>query len=73
MFEDNNSCIDLSKSQRFSPRTKHTEIMYHNFRQYAYRGELEILPIDTVDQTGDIFTKPLNEVFFPYLRQKRSG
>ena len=73
MFEDNESCIALAKSQKFSPRTKHIAIKYHHFRHHADNGDLDILPIDTAEQTGDIFTKPLKEVLFPYLRKNLSG
>ena len=73
MFEDNNSCIALSESQKFSPRNKHIEIKYHHFRHHVTNGDLVIFTIDTKEQTGYIFTKPLPEKLFPYLRNKLVG
>lgn len=73
MFEDNNSCISLAKKQEFSPRTKHIAIKYHHFRKHVDDGSLEILPIDTTEQTADIFTKPLTQTLFEYLRAKLCG
>ena len=32
VFEDNESCIALARSQKFSPRTRHIAIKYHHFR-----------------------------------------
>lgn len=73
MFEDNNSTIALAKAEKFSPRTKHIAIKYHHFRHHVINNDLLILPIDTCEQTADIFTKPLNESLFPYLRGKLNG
>ena len=73
VFEDNESCIAIAKSQELSPRTRHIAIKYHHFRHYVDRSLVEILPISTSEQTADIFTKPLNEEVFVYLRKKLSG
>eukprot|EP00957_Ditylum_brightwellii_P203995 15337136-Ditylum_brightwellii.AAC.1 len=32
VFEDNQSCISIAKSYKFSPRTKHIALKYHHFR-----------------------------------------
>ena len=34
---------------------------------------IKILPINTKEQTADIFTKPLDEVLFVHLRKKLMG
>ena len=73
IFEDNESCIQLSKSPRMRPRTKHIAIKYHHFRKGIIDGLYEILSIDTAEQTADIFTKGLNETTFIYLRKKLNG
>ena len=73
VFEDNNSCISLATQQKFSPRTKHIALKYHHFRQYVRDNIVEILPIDTKEQIADIFTKPLDEKSFTYLREKFLG
>ena len=73
VWEDNNGCLALAKGQKFSPRTKHIGIKYHHFRQHVNDGTISIHPIDTKEQTADIFTKPLDESLFVYLRKKLSG
>ena len=73
VFEDNNSCISIAESNKFSPRTKHIALKYHHFRRFVKEGSIKILPIDTKDQVADIFTKPLDEHLFKHLRLKLSG
>ena len=46
-YEDNESCISLAKTQRFSPRTKHIAIKYHHFRSHINNGSLVIFGIET--------------------------
>ena len=72
-FEDNNSCIPLATAQKFSPRTKHIALKYHHFRSFAKDKTLGKLSIDTTEQIADIFTKPLDEAAFIYLRKKLNG
>eukprot|EP00957_Ditylum_brightwellii_P044934 3407616-Ditylum_brightwellii.AAC.1 len=73
VFEDNESCIAIAKAFKFSPRTKHIVLKYHHFRKFVYEGKLVILPISTKEQTADIFTKPLQDDLFVYLRKKLNG
>jgi len=73
VWEDNEGCISLATNGKFSPRTKHIAIKYHHFRQHIKSGKISIHSIDTKEQTGDIFTKPLDESLFIYLRKKLSG
>ena len=73
VWEDNESCITVAKSPKFTPRTKHIAIKYHHFRQFVSDGTLIIKSIDTAEQMADIFTKPLPEKSFCHLRQKLMG
>jgi hypothetical protein len=75
VYEDNNGCIAVAHSPKFTPRTKHIAIKYHHFRSFASGPQkcLDILPIDTREQTADIFTKPLAPALFVYLRGKLNG
>ena len=73
LYEDNESCISMAKTQKFSPRTRHISLKYHHFRSFVEKGIIEILPIDTLEQTADIFTKPLLTQPFEYLRKKLCG
>ena len=72
-WEDNNGCIALAQNNKFSPRTKHIAIKYHHFREHVRSGKISIHPIDTKEQTADIFTKPLDESLFIHLRRKLNG
>ena len=70
LFEDNRSCIIVAESARLTPRTKHIAIKYHHFREFVKSGEVKIFPVSTREQLADIFTKPLDEGQFKYLRSK---
>ena len=70
VFEDNASAIAVATSPKFTPRTKHIALKYHHFRQYVTNNSIRIHHIDTHEQIADIFTKPLEEKVFQYLRQK---
>ncbi len=73
VFEDNRSCISITSGQKFSPRTKHIAIKYHHFSEFVRRKVIQVFPIDTKEQTADIFTKPLKEDLFVHLRKKLNG
>ena len=70
VFEDIQSCIAVAESNRFSPRTKHIAIKYHHFQCFVQNKIIEIFYIDTREQTAEVFTKPLDEALFVYLRRK---
>jgi len=38
LFDDNHSCIIVVESARLTPRTKHTAIKFHHFRQFVKKG-----------------------------------
>ena len=73
VWEDNSSCIKVAESPKFTPRTKHIALKYHHFRQFVKNGTIKNFPIDTLEQTADIFTKPLDAQKFEYLRKKLCG
>ncbi len=68
LFEDNRSCIVVAESARLTPRTKHIAIKYHHFREFVRSGKVKIYPVSTTEQIADIFTKPLGDNQFKYLR-----
>ena len=73
VWEDNESCITVAKAPKFTPRTKHIAIKYHHFRRFVSDGTIIIKSIDTTEQLADIFTKPLKEKSFCYLRRQMMG
>jgi len=72
VYEDNKSCIAMAKNRKFSPRTKHIAIKYHHFRSHVNKS-IFLHSIDTLEQTADMLTKPLEEAQFVKLRKKMSG
>jgi len=73
VFEDNRSAITIAEASKFTPRTKHIALKYHHFRRYVKEKIIQIYPISTHEQTADIFTKPLDDKTFLYLRKKLNG
>jgi hypothetical protein len=73
LFEDNNGAIEMASTPKIRPRTKHINIKYHHFREAVHQGIIHIKRIDTTQQQADIFTKPLPEQLFTYLRQRIMG
>ena len=55
------------------PRIKHISPMHHHFRQFIINGNVDIKCVNTKEQIGDIFTKPLSSSAFNYLRHKLIG
>ena len=73
VWEDNESYIKVSKSSKFTPRTKHITIKYHHSQSFEQDGMILINFIDTTEQIADIFTKVLAEKSFCYLRKQLMG
>jgi len=65
---DNTSAINLSKNPIQHSRAKHIEIRHHFIRDYVQKGVFNISFIDTMHQWADIFTKPLAEDRFVFIR-----
>ena len=73
IFEDNKGCIDLVKTPRMRPRTKHIALKYHHFRSHVRDKTISIQHIDTEKQIADIFTKPLADPQFQILKMALNG
>ena len=73
VWEDNESCINFSKSRNFTPRTEHTAIKYHHFWRFVSYGTIIMNSIDTIEHIVDIFKKPLGGNIFCYLRHQLMG
>ena len=73
VYEDNESCIAMSKTKKFSPRTRHIAIKYHHFRHFVDKEIIQVLSIGTADQTADMLTKLLCEELFKFHRMNLCG
>jgi hypothetical protein len=67
---DNQSAIKIAYNPVQHTRTKRIEIRNHFIRDHVSRGDIELSFIGTHDQLADIFTKPLDEARFCYLRNE---
>ena len=73
VWEDNEICITVAKSRKFTPWKKHIATKYHNFRRFFSAGTIIIKSIDTAEKIADIFTKSLGEKSFCFLQNKLMG
>ncbi len=64
VFEGNSGAIEIAKTAKFRPRTKHLNNRLFHFRTYLDKGLIIIHPIKSADQAADILTKPLNDEDF---------
>ena len=70
VFCDNTSAINLSKNSIQHSRSKHIEIKHHFIRDHVNKSEIELIFVDTKNQLADIFTKPLVEDRFNFIKNK---
>ena len=70
LLSDNTSAINLTKIPVQHSRTKHIEIRHHFIRGHVNNGDSVIQFIASENQVSDLFTKPLNEERFNFLRNE---
>lgn len=70
IYCDNTSAIALANNPVFHARTKHIEIDHRFVRDHISQGNIRVLPISTIDQIANIFTKSLSTPRFHHLRLK---
>ena len=64
VFEDNSGALEIARTPKMRPRTRHINNVYHHFREHVKSGLIDIQAISTTDQSADIFTKPLDLTTF---------
>jgi len=64
------SAINITKNSVQQSRTKHIEVRHHFIRHHVEKGDVFLEFVPTHTQLADIFTKPLNEEQFNYIRQE---
>ena len=67
---DNTSAINLSKNPVMHSRSKHIEIRHHFIRDHVQKDDIVLEFIETEFQLADIFTKPLDENRFIFIRRE---
>ena len=73
VFEDNSGALEMAKTHKYRPRTKHLNVKFHHFRDYVTRGEISVHKVDTKEQCADYLTKPLNIESLKPLRKMIMG
>ena len=69
IFCDNTSAISLSKYTVHHSRAKHIDIKHHFIRDHVENGDFILEFVESENQLADIFTKPLLEDRFCFLRK----
>ena len=75
IHEDNAGALVLAETlpPQFTPRSKWYACKTIWFREEINKRKIKLYKIETKEQLGDIFTKPLPKVTFEYLRKKMMG
>lgn len=70
VFEDNQSCLKMIASEKFSNRSKHIDTKYHFVKDYVANKIVTCKYCPTEEMVADLLTKPLNANKINYLREK---
>ena len=63
-FGDNSGALEIARTPKMRPRTRHLNVKYHHFRDAVARGLSSLVQVGTLNQVADIFTKPLGKELF---------
>ena len=67
---DNQSAIRLIQNPENHLKTKHIAVKYHHTRKLQQKSVIDVIYINTKQQTADIFTKALPRVNFEKMRNQ---
>ena len=67
---DNESAVKLANNPVQHSRTKHIDIRHHFLRDHVAKNDISLEGVRTEDPLADIFTKPLDEATFCWLRNE---
>ena len=67
---DNTSSINISKNPVMHSKTNHILVKYHFLREQVSQNVFKLAYVNTKEKIADIFTKPLTQGYFSYIRHK---
>ena len=74
VFEDNNGALNLVKTQKMRPRTKHVDIKHPNFSNFIEKDMIILGPIDTSEHQSYFVTNSLaNPSFVVFGLKSQDG
>ena len=56
--------LELSRDRKSCHRSRHVDRRYFKVRELSYAGELKVEHINTLDNSADLLTKPLDLTTF---------
>ena len=69
-FEDNSGALELARTPKIRPSSKHINQVYHHSQDFVQNGTIHIFEIESENQMVDIFTKPLPQNYLICHRKK---
>lgn len=69
IFEDNQSCLKMLDSEKFSNRTKHISTKFHYAKDLKTNGTIKYVYCPTESMAADLLTKPVPRVRLEVLRK----
>lgn len=72
-FEDNSGALEMARTHKMRPRTKHISVKFHHFRSYVANHSITVAAIDTLQQLADLWTKPLGSELFNKFTEEVFG
>jgi len=64
VYVDNQGAVELSRDRKSCHRSRHVDRRYFKVRELAAEGVLRVDPIDTLRNSSDLLTKPLEVTKF---------
>src|SRR5258708_1554618 len=68
LYCDNDTARQLTEDQCWHTKVRHFRVKYHSTRDLVHLGELNVVRINSSENTADILTKPLSRGDFERLR-----
>jgi len=63
-FEDNSGALEMVRTPKIRPRTRHINCKYHHFRSCCAEGKISVQFCPTEDMLADVLSKPQKKSIF---------